>query len=484
MAERLTELPGCLTVDDLARVRLQGLAGRVKLGSKFSGRKPLALLIDDSPGLQELDLSDCPGGMRIEFAPGCHPSRVILPDGDCLLHIRLQEHWPVMRFKGIASRVLVEIHAGGLLDEVHGLYGLGAIEGLALTEGILTKRIPGIQHYLRIDQSTRGLQLKRIQGRVDPRDILWQLRRPARAGSHLSATLLAADDDFLQRLAFGGNDEVVEWLREQSSSQKDRQSQAARFPNLEVIEALIVRLQRGVCLKVIWALRCGWQMGVAQTPDFMDLDQANSSANPRMSVGGRLGRRGTEVNIDDLRLFCLCADSGLTRRHIQSLGRLYSPTDMIQLARVIAEQDPAGSLRERLAQQLAAALLNLQDILLRGDTNDDAGSGFVWHLLSRSRENGLQELVVRSCAIGHPDCLKTALDLGTRFLPTVKRISTGIELVEHGVFEGRLMIASALGEKRAIQGELRARAMACLLGCSEDDQPADRDSDTRTRASA
>ncbi len=452
--------PTANQADALGRIALGGLAGQVQLGAELARGPSRVLQLSACPDLDRLDLAGCPRECRIELAEDAVPNELVLPENARCLHLRLRDRWPVAVCHGHARQVLIEIEPGGALDEVQGLYSLGPFNGLRTMVGVRLERTRGIDHYLRIDQSRRGLQHKELSQNRDPNRVSWRLYEPQQSLDSIAAVLLALDDDRLSALA---------WSTSRTAAAERRALLRPRPTTLEApgtvpvsaIEALVILRQRGLASRTAWALRCWLQQATRSTAELDRLGAALLEARPQWSVKQRL-RRIDRVLGEDLELFFLCADSGLTRRYSRHLAQVQSPLDLAELAGLVAMLPGDRPLRHQLLKYLRKGLA---DLLARVRSSRNNGHHHpIGRYLYLDRETVLKRLIIAIGLLDDPEAFAQARAVAAKCREPKSCIDAGIELLGRGVPGGRLLVADVLSSGTSLAGKQREEALAIVLG--------------------
>jgi hypothetical protein len=272
---------------------LRGLCDDVRIRCDLEPGQLWCLRIADSPALRNLDLTGCPGSFDLEMDGSVQCERIHLPKEGARLLMSVTGGLFPCRIEGQIDECRLTMPAG---HELQGIHVVRNCNGLALLGRSRLEAITGIEGYLRVDQSERGLQFKRLRPRTRPDEISWQLL-DGRADSMPNELARLSPGEFA-RLCLDNNTETLA---------RRRELLRGRLKRDEICRQLL-RLQRqGYNPKALWAFRCMVQQVSRGSRGPENLPSALLRARADWSDARIALYWGAPLSVLDLRLLMLCS---------------------------------------------------------------------------------------------------------------------------------------------------------------------------------
>lgn len=430
---------------------LRGLTGHVRVDSPLPEGQLRFLRIAEAPGLHTLDLSGCSGGFDLEIDAASHCRKVRLPETGCRLLLFVDKGFPDTRFFGRIEECQVQCAAG---HSVNGFYRIEDCNGLALLSGDALQPRRHIECYLRIDQSRRGLQLKRLRPRIRAEQVSWRLLATSEQADWVPGQLVLLPPHEFSRLALAQNADAVLRRRELLADQE---------ANRGSLTQLVRMYRRGYSPAALWAWRC-----------MLDRSRAGDAHPERPGRAILRARAGNQdsipwfdppFNVEDLRLMLLCRPSGLVRRQQRRLLILGEPLALgalIALAATLPQGHDWWRLLVPMARASMAAGLRVAR-LPREEVKPTEHRA--WREFSRPRSTLklLSQVLSGADRLSHPGLREQLFDYTRDILSPKEAIRLGVELHRQGLSIGRDLVAAGLQDGPDIGQSLHARAMRCLL---------------------
>lgn len=435
---------------------LRGLSGHVRVRSELESGKLCYLQVVDSPALLSLDLTACPAGFDLEVDGSSHCDDVRLPRegvGVTVL-LTIPRDFPATRFHGWIEEIQIQC-AGN--HPVAGFYRIEHCDGVALLSDGNVERHGDIQCYVRIDQSERGLQYKRLRPRVAPDEIFWQLL-DCRA---------APDDDALGYIMGMQPPEFTSLVLGTASDverQRRKLLEGIRFPRA-MCDQLVRLWRRGFSPRALWAWRCMLQRASAGD-DFPErIGRALLRARPGWPGRPFVRHLNTPLSVPDLRLLMLCRPDGLTARCERRLLEHGEPSGLQVIIELAASLPPRHPWWEPVSYMIRASMNRWRRLVKLEWDQVDRESFPAWNRLTGSRTAPELLMGAMRNADRIPDrhLQELILEFACENLAPNTRIRTGVQLCEEGSVSGRQLITSGLQESVACSARLHARAMRGLL---------------------
>ena len=258
--------------------------------------------------LVTLDLRKCRGSIDLHIEADSVPETILLSDHGARVYLELPSEFPALRMTGLIDELVVHCTA---CHPMRGMYRFDGSEGAMLLPCDAIEQTSGIQRYIRVDQSERGLQYKDLRSKAPASDAFWRLidaRKGLLAPLHDVASL---DPEALIEFATGNSSTAVE----------QRQNWLNEITQHRVLCRHLLRLlQNDHPPRAIWALRCMLQC--SQRGDDRAADVRHALLTAEMTWGIHSGYyRYPEIDMDDLALMLSCRMTELTRRCERLLKR-------------------------------------------------------------------------------------------------------------------------------------------------------------------
>lgn len=451
-----------LTSSDLdvtGGIRLSGLTGRVTI--QATGLRRLSIL--DSPALLALDLWGCPGGMLLDLAGLPALQEVFLAESGDGVSVHMTAHgpWQPVQLYGKVGECWLEMLDAGVDESLRGVYRFGASDGLELLPGDELAARGNVEHYLRIDQSQRGLQHKRTRRGAAPARILWQLQRPMAPRNH-----------------------PIAWLCDRAhgklhDADRDSMPSVSVAEHPDVVPATLFHFarlaNRGLDAGRLWKIRSWFRQGQVQT----DVCRSALEWPARLPLDKGMHR----LEASDLDLFFHYVRSAPGRLGQRAFPAIVQVTQAHQLANAMSNLDSDRGDADRQLKTWAVGWLTrvLGDVErhARGEMQRPARRFDVAKCeTTRLVTPGLllSEIFDRVCELGDPACTAAVLELIRNRMPSADCLELGIRLALAGNVEGRALIVRGLGSGRPASERRRALAMELLLGAMPARQDAARHS--------
>ncbi|MDZ7790399.1 MAG: hypothetical protein U5L08_07910 [Xanthomonadales bacterium] len=434
---------------------LRGLAGRVRVRTELAAGQLWYLRIVDSPSLRTLDLSEAPAGFDLELDSSSHPDEVQLPRGGASVLMSVAGGFPATVFRGWINEC--QIHCFGE-HPVAGFYRMTDCDGLAFLPTGELERHGDIQRYVRIDQSERGLQSKRLRPRIKPDEVFWNLLDPRDDKHRAIGRLMAMRPDEFSRLALGSSQGIERRRRGLLEDRRSRSWTGAQLLRL---------FRRGFNPRAIWAWHCMVARARADDPAPERLGPALLKAGVDGSDGVSGPPRPSVPGVSYLRLLLLCRPTGLTRRSERHLREKGEPLALQSLAAMAASLPGGHPWLSLLEAMIRASMHRWRHLAALARADVDRSCWQTWRIVTRPRSarRYLEGLAHCSRRLPAENLRDRLAEFTCEQLKPRDRVRLGVELCEEGVAGfGRYLIGSGLQDSAGCGPELHARAMRCLLG--------------------